>query len=211
LFFPVFDIPKELQDLPTPQPSDLAAKADQAMVVATRWNATLTLAILGLSMGAFFAVAESVSRGVAKAAWWRGLVSATIAGLFGAAGGLVASLLLESPQMTADMSPLARTISVQCLGLGLFGLGVGVGVGLTSGGLRLLVNAALGGLMGGLITGFLYPAGMAYLLPNTQTERVVPLEAPSRLVWLAAATLLTALVMTGLGRKAKRAAGPRTQ
>lgn len=198
--FPVFEIRKELQNLPTPQPSDLAAKAAQALVVASRWNATLLFAILGLSLAGSLAATESLLRGMAGSAWWRGLLSGVVAGLCGAGAGLSASLLLESPSSLGGMSPLARTISVQCLGLGLLGLGVGLGSGIT-GGWRLLLNAAVGGALGGLLVGFLYPTGMGYLLPHTQTEHVVPIERSSQLIWLVAVSLLTALVITGLGRK----------
>jgi hypothetical protein len=198
--FPVFEMPKELQNLPSPQPSHLAVKAEQAFIVATRLNATLLFAILGATIAGFLAVAESVSQGNAKSAWWRGPLSGCIAGLVGAAAGLVASLLLESPQALAGLSPLARTISVQCLGLGLLGLGVGLGVG-TSGGWSRLLNAGVGGALGGLLVGFLYPTGMGFLLPNTQTEHVVPLEPTSQLIWSVAISLLIALVVTSLGRR----------
>ncbi|MCU0871217.1 MAG: hypothetical protein MUE50_02635 [Pirellulaceae bacterium] len=197
--FPVFNIPKELRDLPSPQPPELAAKAAQASVVAARWNATLLLAILGLSVAGSLAVAESLLRGTAGSAWWRGLLSGVLAGLCGAVAGLSASLLLKSPQAMGGMSPLARTISVQCMGLGLLGLGIGLGVGST-GPWRLLLNAALGGALAGLLVGFLYPTGMGYLLPNVQTEHVVPIDRTSQLIWLVAVSLLIALVITGLGK-----------
>ena len=197
--FPVFEIPEELQNLPSPQPSDLAVKAERAFVVATRWNATLLFAILGVTIAAFLAVAESVSQRCAKSAWWRSPLSGCIAGLAGAVAGLSASLLLESPQVLAGMSPLAKTISVQCLGLGLLGLGTGLGVGITGGWSRLL-NAGVGGALGGLLVGFLYPTGMGFLLPNTQTEHVVPIERSSQLIWSVAISLLIGMVITSLGR-----------
>jgi hypothetical protein len=157
--------------------------------------------MLGLLLGAFLAIAESLARGAAGAACWRAPLAAAIAGLFGAGGGLSASLLLESAQVTAGMSPLARTICIQCLGLGLLGLGVGLGLGVSAGGRRLIAGSAMGGILGCAIIGFLYPAGMGYLLPNAQTEHVVPIETLSRCIWLVSTALLTALVLTGLGRK----------
>jgi hypothetical protein len=156
--FPVFNIPKELRDLPSPLPTELAAKAAQANIVAECWNATLLLAILGLSVAGSLAVAESLLRGTAGSAWWRGLLSGVLAGLCGAAAGLSALLLLKSPQALGGLSPLAKTISAQCVGLGLLGLGIGLGVGST-GPWRLLLNAALGGTLAGLLVGFLYPTG----------------------------------------------------
>lgn len=203
--FPVFDIPEELKNLPSPQPSHLAVKAERAQIEADRWNATVLFAVLGLTVAGGLAVAECLVRGPAAAAWWRALLSGSIAGLLGAAGGLSASLLLESPQHLAGLSPLARTISVQCLGLGLAGLGIGLGVG-TLGGGRVLLNAAVGGVLAGGLVGFVYPTAMGYLLPAAQTERVVPLEATSQLIWLAAIAGISALVITGLGKKDKRAA-----
>jgi hypothetical protein len=198
--FPVFNLPKELRDLPIPQPPDLAAKAAHASVAAERWNATLLFAILGLTVAGSLGVVESLLRGTAGSAWWRGLLGGIVAAVCGAVAGLSASLLVESPQAMGGMSPLAKTISVECLGLGLLGLGVGVGVGST-GGRRLLLNAGVGGALAGLLAGFLYPTGMGYLLPITQTEHVVPVERTSQLIWLVTISLLTALVITGLGKK----------
>ncbi len=199
--FPAFSIPKELRNLPSPQPPDLAAKAAQASVVAARWNATLLFAIFGLTVAGFLTATESILRRASGSAWWRGLLSGMIAGLCGAAAGLSASLLLEFLHAMAGISPLAKTMSFQCLGLGLFGLGVGLGVGSTVD-RRLLLNAAVGGALAGLLVGFLYPTGMGYLLPNTQTEHVVPIERTSQLIWLVAVSLLTAMVITGLGKGA---------
>lgn len=197
--FPVFEIPVELQDLPSPQPPDLAAKAAAATVVATRWNAVLTLGILGFAAAALLAVVEAFSRGVAASAWWRALTSGLVAGGLAAAGGFVASLLLVSPALLAELSPLARTIAVHCAGLGILGLGIGAGVGLATGSGRLVVQAGLAGLLGGVLVGFLYPPLMAFLLPIAKTERVIPLEATSQLIWVVSAALLPTLVMTGLG------------
>lgn len=202
--FPVFDIPVELRDLPSPQPPELADKAAQATVIATRWNAVLTLAILGFAVAAWIAAVESFSRGVAKRAWWRAPLSGLFAAGVAAAGGLAASLLLVSPELLGELSPLARTIAVQCLGLGILGLGIGAGVGLTGGSLRLAMQAGLAGVLGGVLVGFLYPPLMAYLLPVAKTERVIPLEATSQLIWLVSAALLPTLVMTGLGGKKPR-------
>jgi hypothetical protein len=199
--FPVFEIPVELRDLPSPQPPDLAAQAAQATEVATRWNAALTLGILGFAVAALIAGVEAFSRSAAASAWWRALISGLIAGGLAAAGGLVASLLLVSPQPLGETSPLARTITVHCVGLGVLGFGVGAAVGLTAGGVRLAAHAALGGLLGGVLIGFLYPSLMAYLLPIAKTERVIPLEPVSQLIWLAAAAVLPTLIMTSLGRK----------
>jgi len=198
--FPVFDIPEELKNLPSPQPSHLAVKAERAQVEADRWNATLLFAVFGLGVAGVLAAAECLLRGRPAAAWWRVVLSGVTAGLLGAAGGLSASLLLESPQLLGGMSPLARTISVQCLGVGLAGLGIGLGVG-TAGGARVLLQATVGGVLAGVLVGFLYPTAMGYLLPNTQTERVVPLEPTSQLIWLAVIALMSALVITGLGKK----------
>lgn len=198
--FPVFDIPEELKNLPSPQPSHLAVQAERAQIQADRWNATLLAAILGMTVAGAVATAECLLGGRVAAAWWRILVSGLVAGLVGAAGGLSASLLLESPQLLVGMSPLARTISVQCLGLGLAGLGIGLGVGATGGG-RVLLNAAVGGALAGVLAGFVYPTGMGYLLPTAQTERVVPLEPTSQLIWLGAMSVISVLVITGLGKK----------
>jgi hypothetical protein len=99
---------------------------------------------------------------------------------------------------------LAKTIGAQSAVLGLLGLGVGTGLGSAVGSIRLGVQLAIGGMLGGLLTALVYPAGVGFLLPNAQTEHVVPIESVSQLLWLAAASLLVAVVMTGLGGKGER-------
>ena len=200
---PVFVMPEELTNLPSPVPADLAIKQDQATAVMNRHNAILALGILGAVVGLFLATCEAGSRRALKSACWRSPMSAALAGLFGAGAGLAGSLVLESPELLGGWTPLAKTVVVQGVTLGILGLGVGVGVALPHGRLRLILRSATGGILGGLLAGLICPVVVAFLLPAAQTERVMPNDVASRLIWMTAAAVLIALVLTGLGKRSR--------
>jgi len=198
---PVFTMPEELTNLPTPVPPDKAAEQDQATAMVNRNNATLALGLLGAIVGLFLATAEAGSRRALKSACWKGPMTAVLAGLAGAGGGLAGSLVLESPELLNDWSPLARTIAVQGVTLGALGLGVGVGVAVLHGTLRLILLSAAGGILGGLLAALVYPVCVACLMPVAQTECVMPTDTLSCLIWMTAAAVLIAMVLTGLGKR----------
>lgn len=198
---PVFVMPKELVDLPYPAPPGKAAEQDRATAVVNRHNAILALGLLGAIVGLFLATAEAGSRRALKSACWKGPMTAALAGLAGAGGGLAGSLVLESPEILGEWSPLAWTIAVQAVTLGALGLGVGAGVAVPHGTLRLILSSASGGILGGLLAALIYPVCMAYLMPVAQTECVMPRDTLSRLIWMTAVAVLIAMVLTGLGKR----------
>jgi hypothetical protein len=207
--FPVFKLPEELANLPTPSPPEKAAEQALAQAVADRYNAILTLAVLGAAAAGFLSAAEAVARHRPLSAFWRGPLGSTVGGVIGAAAGLIGDGVLAACQSTPALTPLGNTIAVQCTELGVLGLGIGAGVGVAVGSFRLSLHLALGGVLGGVLTGIAYPAIVGYLLPNVQTEHVVPIESNSQLIWLVAASLLMALIMAGLGGRNDRRANER--
>jgi hypothetical protein len=201
--FPVFSVPEELANLPTPAPPDKEAELIRALEIANRGHATLAVAILGVVVGCFLAAAESCSRGMCRSAMWKGPLGGAIAGLFGAGAGLSGFFLVGSLKYVAGLSPLAKTITAQSATLGLLGLGIGVAIAIAYGGFRLLLNCSLGGILGGVFAAIIYPTCVAYLLPVAQTELAIPKDATIQSIWIAATTLLIGFALTGVGKRGK--------
>ncbi len=206
---PVFTMPEELVDLPTPVPPDKAAEQDLATATINRHHATLAMAILGALVGGFLATAEAYSRRALQAACWKGPATAALAALLGAGAGLAGSMVLESPDLLGGWSPLAKTIVVQAVTLGTLGLGIGIATAIPQRTLRLILNSALGGILGGMLAALIYPACVAYLLPVAQTERVMPKETTSRLIWMTMAAGLIGMTLTGVGKRKKKTGNPK--
>jgi len=197
-------IPEELMDLPYPVPPEKEAELTRAMEIVNRGHAILVVAILGVAVGCFLSAAESCSRGMCRSALWKGPLGGVVGGLFGAGAGLLGFYLLEWLQYEAALSPLAKTITAQSAMLALLGVGIGVGVAIAYGGCRLLLNCTLGGVLGGVLAAIVYPTCVAYLLPVAQTERAIPKDSTSQLIWIAAATLLIGFALTGVGKRKKK-------
>lgn len=202
---PVFHVPAELRDLPTPAPPEKDAELALAVAEANRQNAILAIAILGAVTGLVLATAECASRRALRSACWKAPLTAVFAGLIGAGAGFAGSFVFESPELLTGWSPLAQTIVVQAVTLGLMGLGVGAGVAIFVGRVPVVVSSALGGILGGTLAAFFYPACAAYLTPAAQTECVLPRDATSRLIWMTMATVLIGLIVTGLGKRGQTA------
>lgn len=205
--FPVFTLPKELADLPYPTPPDKEAELVRFQEIANRGHAILAVAILGVAVGCFLATAEACSRGMCRSATWRGPLGGAVAGLIGAGAGLLGFFLVASLKYVATLSPLAKTITAQSATLGLLGLGIGLGIAIAYRDLRLLLNCALGGILGGVFAAIIYPTCIACLLPVAQTELAIPKDATSQLIWIAATTLLIGFALTGIGKRKKATPG----
>ncbi|MCY2992600.1 MAG: hypothetical protein NTY19_32670 [Planctomycetota bacterium] len=200
---PVFAIPPELANLPTPAPSDKLAELDRALAIASRNNATYALGLLGLLLGAFLATAEAVSRRTVRTAIPKGLLAGVTGGLAGAVAGFVGSQAFGYLLYFPHLSPLGKTIVIQIGALGLLGSGVGLGLGLPYARPRLLANCILGAVLGGTLAAVIYPAVVGYLLPVADTEMVVPGVRGGQLPWVLLTAGLIGLVATGLGKPRK--------
>lgn len=198
---PVFQMPPELSQLQPPVPVEKMLEVDRAMARAARGNAVVAMAVLGFVLGGFLATAETFARRRWLAAVWTVPLAGIVAGLCGAGAGLLGAAVLEGLQSVTGVSPLAKTTASQAALLGLFGLGLGAGVGLPYANPRLLLNSVLGGVLSGGLLALIYPAGVGYLLPIAQTERLFPDAGLSRLIWLAAIGALSGTTLTGLGRR----------
>ena len=203
IFFPVFTLPPELADLPSPVPWELGVKQDAATAEAAKQNVTLALAIFGLFVAFLLTAAEAFRRHVFLSIWWRGILAAFVAVSIGAGAGILGATVSETLAKTTDLSPLMKTIVMQAAMLGMAGMGIGIGVGVSFGRILLVVGGAAGGALGGALAAILYPVVVGYLLPNLQTERVMPNEPMSSLMWLVIAAVMIGIVLGGLGSAKK--------
>jgi hypothetical protein len=172
----------------------------EASDMASRCNAAYAVGMVGLLLGLLLAVTEAIGRGRAMTALPKGILAGLFGGAAGAAGGLAGWYLLYALLPSSHWSPLAKTIVVQGVTLGLLGLGVGLGLALPYRRWRLLLNAALGSVLGAALAAFIYPAATGYFLPQANTEMVVPGCRGGLLPWLLLSTGLIGLVATGLGK-----------
>ena len=200
---PVFAMPEELANLEPPQPPEKVAAQELAMATANGQNAILALAILALVLSVSLALVEAWRRSALVSAVWRCPSSGAIAAVFGAGAGLLGAVVFASLKDTSGLSPLAKTIAVQGAMLGFFGLGIGISVAFPYARLRLLLQCAGGGVLGGLLAALIYPIAVGYLLPEAQTERVLPKDGTILLILISFVTVLITLVLTGLGKKTK--------
>jgi hypothetical protein len=195
---PVFLIPEELRELPTPVPPELAVQQEAAAHKAALHNAMLILGVLGASVGGGLACGEGLVRRSSRRAAIGALVGAAAGAILGVLGAWLGQVVMSKYGLVDAGTGLDRTIRVQAAMLASLGLGVGLGLGLTSGQLRRLFSACLAGVLGGGLAALLYPIAAAVLLPNAQTESLIPGGPINRLLWIAAATGLLGLTIGGM-------------
>ena len=93
---------------------------------------------------------------------------------------------------------LFRTILVQAAMLGTIGAGIGLGWGLLPGRLGRLGLAVLGGILGGVFAGIVYPFAAANLLPHDLTETLIPRGTFNRLLWIGLAASFLGATIPGM-------------
>ncbi len=199
--YPVFKLPPDLMDVPPSSPPELVERQTAALQAIEMKKAVFSLGLLGLTLGLFLAIAESQARRQWTWAPWTGMVAAVVAAVGGCAAGMVGSYVHQHFQKSHQYDPLAETIIVQAVMLGILGISVGLAVALPYRRLRLTISCVIGCLLGGLLAALIYPVGMATLFKLANTERLFPFESTTRLAWLGAAAILIALVATGMGKR----------
>lgn len=197
---PAFEIPKELQNPPSPTPVDLAQKIQVAMTDAERKDGLLTFACIGAVAAAALAIGEGLQRG----RWVRtaiGLTAGTLAaGLLGACGACTAFETSRWLAATDRAVELQLAISMHAIGWGVLGLGLGLAVALLTGSPTTAMRSAVGGAVGGAIMGSVFPLVAASIWPIVDTEQQIPEAGAVRLVWLAGGLSLATLGLVLMGR-----------
>ncbi len=114
--------------------------------------------IIGMFLGTIDGIAESSFRKIRTGAF-TGLISGTIFGGIGFNfGGLIFHALGGQDTMPdhANVLTFAMQMIARAAGLTLLGLAVGIGSSISSGSIKRIRNGAIGGLLGGIVSGFLF-------------------------------------------------------
>ena len=184
---PAFDIPEEFHVVAMGISEEQALAVVAAQERTDRNNATLYLAIVG----ALLAVGLAAARGRVLGA----VVALPIGLALGALAGWGGSLIHASWSMALGEDELLRTMGVQAATLGILGIGVGLAFAAARPRRSLLLAATLAGLAAGAVAGALYPLGMSVVMPAIHSESLIPLEATSRLIWIALLAGLLGLIV----------------
>ncbi len=197
--YPVFLIPEELRNLPTPAPVEDLARHAAAVVEADCCNAIFAVGVLGAVVGVVLAIGEGVARGSLGKALAVAFGCAVIGAASGCLAGWFGHLVLQACRQIEGLTPLARTIRVQGVMLATVGAGIGLGIGALLGGrLKTTLTCLVAGIMAGVMTGMLYPFLTAMLMPGVNTEVLVPKQIGSRFLWMGLSTGLLGLMIYGV-------------
>lgn len=209
---PVYDVPEELKNLPTPAPTEKLAELDREMQIKEMCNSTLALGIFGALLGLTIGVAEGLLAQSPSRIIMVGVVGIVGGCTLGAAAGFVgvhftryceyASYVdsKEADKITMwfkSTSPLMRNLMIQASSLGLMGLGVGMIAVFWKTPLAR-VQGIFGGALAGVLGALFYVLLTATIYPVANTSTVLPEEGVSRLMWLGCSTGLIGLVLGGM-------------
>lgn len=197
--YPVFLIPEELRNLPSPAPVEDLARHSAAVIVANCYNAMFAVGLVGAVVGAVLAVGEGIARRSLGKALAISLACAVIGAASGCLAGWFGHLILQACRPLEDLTPLARTIRVQGVMQATVGAGIGIGLGALVGcRLKTTITCLVAGIMAGVMTGMLYPFLTAMLMPGANTESLVPKQMGSQFLWMGLSTGLLGLMIYGV-------------
>ena len=109
-----------------------------------------------------------------------------------------------NPTVPPKVSPLVKVMIVQGAGLGVLGLGIGLAMALPLFPPRPLATCVTGGLLGGLLAALVFPLAIGFLLPNANTEELMPEAAVGRLLWIGLFAGFLGITLTGLGKEQRK-------
>ena len=201
---PVFQLPEHLQNFGNDATQAQMQEQRETVALFQTRNATISIALLAFTLALAIAAAELLFRGERSRAIWGGLLAGLMAAILAIGAGAVGAALMES--LVLPDHRLAKTMIVQSGMLGLTGLAVGLGIALALFRRRLLVTCAGGCLLGGLLAAFLFPIVASMLLPQLNTEFLMPDPGIGRLLWIGLSAGLIGATLTGLGKERKRSA-----
>lgn len=190
-----------------PSDADLAA-----INAANLYNVLAAFGLMGGMLGLAFALATAIRHRSARLAIF-GVVSGLV---LGAAGGVlggwcaaeVAETLGQGALVPAEYRHFNPTIARAC-GWSLIGLGAGLGFSLPLANRRAVAQAAIGGLVGGLLAAPCYQAiiGVVGMFAQVSgAEQVVADQALARAVWLGTAGVVVGLAVGLAGSTSSRPA-----
>ncbi|HUP82443.1 MAG TPA: hypothetical protein VM260_28070 [Pirellula sp.] len=209
--YPIFLIPDEILNIPSPPPVALIAKLEAYQLRVDCQNYPIVFGLMGLSIGATCAMFALQGRILGVA------LTSILGGILGAAGALLCAMIVGNSRATAGsdivlvgitIDSLAQAIIGQACIWGLMGCGVGAGIGLTTQGFFGALKVACAGLWGGAFGALVFVVGAAVLAPNSSSNHVVPLPIQEQIALTCLAGVCIGFAI-GLGfnsRKKKTAA-----
>ena len=156
-------------------------------------NFSLTVGIFGAVTGLLFGIATGLARG-SSAAIVAGILGGSLFGaLSGALGGAAEYCLDNRIKSLGVLTAEHRAIFGHLTGWAIAGLGVGVGASGSSRCRHTIVRVMVAAFAGGLIGGSLYVPLVTVLLPEFDTEQLMPDAPTATLIWVALPTILMGL------------------
>ena len=171
---------------------------DTSVLYRTR-NAMISLSMLAFTLASTIAALELFIRGEQLRAIWSGLLGGLIAAVIASGAGAVGATLLDSLAMPDHR--LVKTMIVQSGMLSTMGLAIGLGISLAFFRKQLLLTCTGGCMLGGLLAAFAFPIVASVLLPDLNTEELMPGAGIGRLLWAGLAAGLIGVTVTGLGKE----------
>jgi hypothetical protein len=110
-------------------------------------------------------------------------------------------MVLQDVRMNVGPAEMIHTVEAQLAAAVPLGLLVGLGAGLATVSARGAAIYALGGMAGGALAAVVYSLAIAIVLPETNTDALLPEEAKARLLWLAMLAGTIGIVIPLAGRR----------
>jgi hypothetical protein len=167
-------------------------------------NNAFVYLLFGLTLGFFFTSIDSFASGRILGGLLFGLLGGVITAAFAALAMWVGMEVYQYFRMAPQWEPLQKTIALQAVILAIIGVGLAVSLALPYRQLKILIGCVLGCVLGAVLAALVYPVAMSVLIPTAHTDAVVPTVSTTRLAWLAIASILIGLTVTGLGKRKKK-------
>lgn len=184
----LFSMPEEFQAIPLNASAEYMARYHRAFQSMFASSYTCYFATMGSVIGLAVGVCGALGRRRPSA-----LASLAGGGLTGAVGGFVLGMiavvfLRNNINRTIDIlgvpvEPMVQSTALQCGVWVLIGMGIGCGWTLSVWGKQKLASGIEGGVLGGLLAGFVYSALAAIAFSNSNAFLFVPEWLVERVVW----------------------------
>lgn len=212
--FPIYEVPAALlKSFPSVEE---AQKRDETFRFATTLHITAGMAILGGLLAALLGMGEAWASQPNRGAFIRAGIGVVIAALAGLSGGLAGALFAIPLEPLNASYPMARTILVHGVMLGLMSAGVGLAVGWVAGSGRMAGLSAGTSFASGVLAALLFPLFGAFVVPQLQVDAIVPDGSRGvfgcvgsegvwgMILWIAFASIILGLMLPLMNRGPKK-------
>jgi hypothetical protein len=193
---PVFHMPKEFEAPSIGMPAEVYLANRRAQERIDRRHAMLYVGGLGLLVAAALGFREGTRRRTILPSF----LAAPLGAMGGALGAYLGSRVHEYTIEHIGQPELLHTVLAQGAIFVPLGLAVGLGVGLAAPLRAVTAKAAVAGLLAGTAAALAYPVVVSLLLPKASTDLLLPIDGPSRLLWLELGAGLLGLLIPIAGR-----------